>query len=70
MSDVPYAAKAVGYGREIEGGYNPTVVAFKVADLQIHTDDDTGVETATYTRVPATTPAWLQEIHDAGGTWP
>ena len=70
MSNVPYPAKVVGYGREIEGGYNPTIVAFKVADLQVHTDDDTGAESVTYTRVPATKPEWLQKIHDAGGTWP
>ncbi|GAA3737672.1 hypothetical protein GCM10022239_11720 [Leifsonia bigeumensis] len=66
MSHVPYPARVVGYGMEVEGGWNPTVVAFKVQDLQVFTEDETGIESVTFTRVPPSAPEWLLRERELG----
>jgi hypothetical protein len=48
-SRVPYPAKVVGYGAEVEGGWNPTVVAFHVRDFQVLPEDETDIESVTFT---------------------
>lgn len=50
----PYSARREGWGQEIMGGYNPYVEAFRVDDLQVVTDTDTGEERFTFTRRPPT----------------
>jgi hypothetical protein len=52
----PYAAKVEGWGQQVIGGFNPYVEAFRVDDLCVVTDTDTGEERFEYTRRPLTTP--------------
>jgi hypothetical protein len=55
----PYAAERHNWGREIMGGYNPYIEAFRVPDLTVVHDDETGGERFEYTRPTLPTPAGL-----------
>lgn len=55
----PYAAKVEGWGQQVMGGYNPYVEAFRVDDLTVVTDTDTGEQRFEYTRRPPTRPRYI-----------
>lgn len=57
----PYAAEVVAFGQQVSGGYNPYVEAFRVDDLVLVEDSETGRTSYAYTRRPAFTPLWVQE---------
>lgn len=57
----PYAAEVVAFGQQVSGGYNPYIEAFRVDDLVLVEDSDTGRTSYDYTRQPAITPQWVLE---------
>lgn len=65
-SRVPYPARLVGFGTEVEGGWNPTVVAFRVRNFQVLVDDDTGEDSATFTREAFSEPEWFRREREQG----
>lgn len=57
----PYKAKVTQWGQEVEGSHSPHFVqAFKVDDLRVIADAETGQERFEYTRKPAVRPQWVE----------
>ena len=59
--DAPYAAKVHSWGQTVTGGFNPYVEAFRVDDLQVVIDHETGERRFKFTRKQPQKPWWLEK---------
>lgn len=53
-------AEIHAWGQQVMGGTNPYIEAFRVDDLRVVTDTETGATRFTFTRVTPSPPAWYE----------